>query len=133
VAQRLSRRRLADYYVRTVEAGTPSAEVLQHIAGYLIESRRTKEMALVVRDIETVLAEHGTVTGTLTSAYALDEKTLASIKASIAERTSAKTVELYTQTDPELLGGYKITIPGKALDATIATQLTTLKTHFRKG
>ena len=133
MAQRLSRRRLADYYVQTVEAGTPSAEVLQHIAGYLIESRRTKEMALVVRDIETVLAEHGTVTGTLTSAYDLDEKTLASIKASIAARTSAKTVELYTQTDPELLGGYKITIPGKALDATIATQLTTLKTHFRKG
>ena len=53
MASRLSRRRLAVYIADGLVSGTPSkATLIEQLAGYLIESRRTKELGLIVRDIE---------------------------------------------------------------------------------
>jgi F0F1-type ATP synthase delta subunit len=132
VAKRLSRRVLAEYFVRSLQDGLSEEGLVAQLAGYLVATRRTKESTLIIRDIEMLLGDHGMVVGTITSAFALDTATKQAIEAHIKSETNATRVALAEHTDPSVIGGYRINIPGKALDRTIATQLTTLKTHARK-
>lgn len=132
MSQRLSRRILADYFVRSLQAGEPADKLVSQAAAYLVEARRTKEAALVVRDIEALLAESGTIVGTLTTAFDLDAETKSAIARQLQKQIGAETISLQEVIDPSVIGGYKVRIPGKELDHTVATQLTTLKTHFRK-
>lgn len=132
MAQRLSRRKLAGHFVRSLESGATADALTAQLAGFLVETRRTREAALIVRDIETLLASSGTVLGTVTSAFSLDAATKKAIEQRIATETGAKDVSLSETVDPSIIGGYKVRIPGKELDQSVATQLTTLKTHFRK-
>jgi F0F1-type ATP synthase delta subunit len=130
--RRLSRRVLAEYVVRSLQDGVAAEALVRQLAGYLVESRRTKEAELVVRDIEVLLADNGMVVGTITSAFSLSEATERAITDLIASETGANRVELNQTIDPSVIGGYKVTIPGQVLDQTIATLLSTLKTHSRK-
>ena len=132
MAKRLSRRVLSDYIVRSLQDGVSLDKLVAQLAGYLVETRRTNETTLIIRDIEALLADHGMVVGTVTSAFNLDTATRHAIEARITAQTGATRIQLHETIDPEVIGGYKVHIPGKELDQTIATQLTTLKTHFRK-
>lgn len=58
----------------------------------------------------------------ITSAHELDEKTIAKIKKSIGEKVEAK-----VKIDESILGGIKIKIEDKILDASLKTQLLKLK------
>lgn len=132
MAKRLSRRVIAEYIVRSLQDGVKVETLVAQLAGYLVESRRTKEMVLIVRDIELLLADHGTIVGVLTSAFDLNQATKDAIEKRIADETGAVKIALHEIIDPSIIGGYRVEIPGKELDHTIATQLTTLKTHARK-
>ena len=57
MAEKLSRRKIADYAAEQLQAG--NNEVLREIAAYLIESKRQSEADLLVRDIELQLANRG--------------------------------------------------------------------------
>jgi len=133
MASRLSRRRLATYIADGFVNGTPSkATLIEQLAGYLVESRRTKELGLIVRDIEYQLAEKGHLSATVTSAFDLGAQTLKTIEAYVKDTTSAEHISLTTLVDPDVLGGIKISLPGRENDQTIAHQLTVLKTRFKK-
>lgn len=132
MAKRLSRRVLAEYFVRSLQDGVSEQTLVTQLAGYLVATRRTKESTLVIRDIEMLLGDNGMVVGTITSAFALDAATKQAIEQEIKARTNATRIALSEEVDASVIGGYKIHIPGKQLDRTIATQLTTLKTHARK-
>ena len=127
MAIRLSRRKIAEFAASKLTEGTPIQDVLRTVAAYLVDTRRTRELELLVRDIEDALAAKGVVVADVASAHPLS----ATVRAEIAELTGAKSVQLRAQVDPSLLGGIRIDIPGKRFDGTIRRKLTALKTQQR--
>lgn len=132
MAQKLSRRNLATYVADhwTEQSHT---KVVRQLAAYLVETRRTKELDLIVRDVDYLLSERGVVNARITSAFDLSAETNRAIKQLVKERTGAKTVTTHSETNPSLLGGFKVQLPGRELDRTIAHQLTVLRTRFKKA
>lgn len=132
MARRLSRRALAHYVADGVASKKSAQTVIKQLAAYLVETRRTKELNLIVRDVADILADRGIMTGTLTSAFELDAVAKKAIETSVAKQTGATQVSLAHEIDASLIGGYKVSLPGREINRTIAQQLTTLKTRLKK-
>ena len=121
---KLSRRKLAAYAARQLQSGAPTNSVLQQIAAYLIDSGRANEAPLVARDIEASLASSGLVIGTITSARPLSKSALSEVELFIkASDASVETVMLREQIDESLIGGMKLELPGRQLDASVKAKL----------
>lgn len=133
MATKLSRRSIATYVAQQLLEGAPRAPLVDQLAAFLIETGRTKELSTILRDVQFQLTEKGYVTGTVTSARELSEATLKQIEAYTKQQTRAAKVVLETTVDESLLGGIKLTLPGRELNTTIARQLTLLKTQRKKA
>ena len=125
MATRISRRSLAEYYAGCVLAGD-DAVVAKQLAAYLIETRRTKELPLIVRDIEDSLAARGLLVADVVSAYDLDTETEQSISGYLSSLYSSK-VKLRTSVQPNVIGGVRIRTPDAELDATVRRKLMNLQ------
>jgi F0F1-type ATP synthase delta subunit len=132
MARKISRRSLA-MYVATNLINQRRAVVVKQLAASLVETRRTKELDMIVRDINFFLSEVGITSATITSAYDLSTETKKAIEKFIVAKTKSSEVAIEAQVDPTVLGGVKISLPGYELDQTIAHQLTVLKTRFKKA
>lgn len=122
MAERISRRKLADYIVNRIERGDGVAKVVEELAAYLIDTRRTREVMLIVRSIEDELAARGTVVAHVQSARPLSNE----MKEAIQRLLNASTVHLNEEVDPALIGGIRIEAPGKRLDATVKRKILAL-------
>ena len=69
MAQRLSRRKIAAHYADELLAG--KKDVARNLAAYLVDTRRVRELDLIVRDIESALTDRGTLLADVTSARKL--------------------------------------------------------------
>jgi len=130
---KLSRRAIAIYIAEQLTGKTDPQKVILQLAAYLVDTRRTKELSLIIRDIQFYLSEAGAVSGVITTASALTAETKKAIEKYIKEQTGAKTVALDSLIDPTVIGGVKVSIPGRELDATVSRSLTVLKTRFKKA
>jgi F0F1-type ATP synthase delta subunit len=120
---RLSRRKIATHAVNKLLAGSSKQSVIRELAAFLVDSGRTREMELLVRDIEDLLAERGTVVAEVTSAHPL----ATTLKADIKKLIGARDLQLREVTDKDVLGGVRIDLPGKRFDGTLRHKLTLLK------
>ncbi|MFZ1258295.1 MAG: F0F1 ATP synthase subunit delta [Candidatus Saccharimonas sp.] len=123
MAGRLSRRTIASYAATQIQAGAAIGPLLDQVAAYLIDTRRTREAILVVRAIEDTLAARGIVLATVTTATPLHE----SMQQSITQLINASTVHIREQLDPTVIGGVRVETPGATLDATVARKLLALR------
>lgn len=123
MANRLSRRKIAAYAVDRLDGGAEPAAVVKEMAAFLVETRRTRELDLLIRDIEGELALRGTVIADVTSAYPLADE----IKKQIAELVDAKHLQVRETVDPSVLGGVRVEVPGGRFDGTIKHRLAVLK------
>jgi F0F1-type ATP synthase delta subunit len=123
MASRISRRKLAGYIVDELKAGISVKEAIAEVAAYLVDTRRTREYELVVRDIEEVLAERGTVVADVTTAHPLS----AALRHEITTLLHADDVQLRETVDIDVLGGVRIDIPGQRYDGTIRRKLNALR------
>jgi F-type H+-transporting ATPase subunit delta len=130
---RLSRRTIAKYIADQLIAEADSDTLIQQLAAYLVDTRRTKELSLIVRDIQYFMAEAGSVYGVVTTATVLPAATQKAVEAYVKQHTGANTVSLENSIDADVIGGVKISIPGRELDATIHHSLNILKTRFKKA
>lgn len=130
---RLSRRAIAEYISAGLIDGKSKKTLLSQLAAYLVETRRTKELDLIVRDIEFNLSQKGVVQTTITSAFDLSAETKKALEAFVKSKTKATQVSLTSVVEPSVIGGVKISIPGRELDQTVAHTLTVLKTRFKKA
>lgn len=133
MAKKLSRRSVAQYIATELTSGADSQRLTTQLAAYLVESGRTKELELFVRDIQYALARHGTVSGTITTAHQLSAATRSALEAYTKTKTGASRVQLDSIVDESVLGGFRLSLPGQELDTTVARQLTTLKTRYKKA
>lgn len=129
---RLSRRSIAEYIANGLVEGTSKKTLFTQLAAFLIDTQRTKELDLIVKDIEYYLAEKGVVRTTIVSAHELTAETEKALEAFVKKETKATHVSLSSMVEPSVLGGVKISVPGREVDQTIARQLTVLKTRFKK-
>jgi F-type H+-transporting ATPase subunit delta len=123
MAARVSRRKIALYVSRQLLAGSKQKDVMKEVAAFLVDTRRTREIDLVIRDIEAELAAGGVVVADVLSAYPLADE----LKKEVARLVGAKDLQLRETVDPEVLGGMRISIPGKRFDGTIRHKLEALK------
>ena len=122
MAGRLSRRALATFVAKKLLAGND--QVIDWLAALLIEERREREADLLVRDIESILADSGQMIVQVDTARPLDAAT----KQEIESMFDQHEVHIKETVRPELIGGVKITTPTQSLDRTIAKKLEILRT-----
>lgn len=120
---KLSRRKIAAYFADEAIAGR---NVTNALAAYLIESKRIREAALVVRDIETALNDRGILFADVFSGHDLAEDTKKAIAHYLKDKTKAKDVHLRPTVDESLLGGVRIETPDGRLDSTLRHRLNQL-------
>ena len=133
MAKKLSRRSIATYVASELISGADTKQLTNQLAAYLVESRRTKELTLLVRDVQYYLAEKGHIVGTIITAHELSASTEKAITAHAKSKTGAAVVKLDAIVDESVLGGFRLNLPGHEIDTTIARQLTTLKTRYKKA
>ena len=122
MAGRLSRRALATFVAKELLAGND--QIIDWLAALLIEERREREADLLVRDIESILADSGQMIVRVETARPLD----VAIKKEIESMFDQHEVHIKETVRPELIGGVKITTPTQSLDRTIAKKLEMLRT-----
>ena len=122
MAGRLSRRALATFVAKELLAGND--QIIDWLAALLIEERREREADLLVRDIESILADSGQMIVRVDTAHPLDAAT----KKEIESMFDQHEVHIKETVRPELIGGVKITTPTQSLDRTIAKKLEMLRT-----
>lgn len=132
MAIRVSRRKISNYIADQLANGHQTKKLIEELAAFLIDTRRTKELELVVRDIEYELKNRGIVVASVVSAHDLSAASKDAIATLIKNRTNAKNVELQQSVDSTVLGGIKIDLPGQQLDMTIARRLTLLRTNVKE-
>ncbi|MEI7918157.1 MAG: F0F1 ATP synthase subunit delta [Candidatus Saccharibacteria bacterium] len=132
MAVRLSRRKIASYYAKSLIDGVDAKQLAKQLAGYLIESKRIKEQQLIISDIEYQLSLRGVVVANVTSAHELDELTKTAIEKLVRQNINADDVQLRAEIDASLLGGLRLEFAGSEIDTTIARRLTALKTNYKK-
>lgn len=123
MASRISRRKLAEHAANQIVAGKKVSEVMKQIAAFLIDSRRTRELELIVRDIEAALAHHGIVIADVTSAFPLTD----ALKDHIKQLVGGKQLLLRETIDESVLGGLRLSTPERRLDATLKRKIQALK------
>lgn len=129
---RLSRRKLAHYYASAMLGGVDTKKLATQLAAYLVESRRTKELKLIIGDIEHQLSMKGVILAKVTSAHDLDELAKEAIINLVHRKTDATNIQITEHLDSSLLGGIKLEFAGSKLDTTIARRLNVLKTNCKK-
>lgn len=122
---RISRRKLSQYVADKLQSGDKS--VISELAAYLIDTRRTKELSLIVRDIESALQTKGILIADVETAHEIEASVRKSLSDYLKSNTSADKVVLREQIDESLIGGVRVSTPDATLDTTIRRKLNALK------
>lgn len=125
MAARLSRRAISRYVATRLAAG--DGDALSQLAAYLIETRRTREADLLVRDVESALQQLGIVVADVTTARSLTAELEKQLTQLITAATGASQVHVRTQLDESLIGGVHVQTPGAEYDASVRRQITKLQ------
>jgi F-type H+-transporting ATPase subunit delta len=129
MAVKLSRRKITGYIADQLVSGSDHGDVIRQLAALLIDTGRTKELDLIVRDIEYELQRRGIVLAQVTTAFDMSDATKRAVTELIQSYTHADHIHLRQFIEPDVLGGFKIDLPGRQRDATIARALTTLRNN----
>ena len=122
MATRLTRRKIALHVAEKLLAGVSTAAAVKNAAAYLVAAGRAREIELLVRDIEDILAEKGVVVANITTAFPITDTLRSEVRTMLGGKA-----QLREMIDPSVLGGIKIDLPGKQYDATIQRKLTALR------
>lgn len=118
---KLSRLKIARYVVQSLRAGRN--EVVMELAAYLVETKRTQEVDLIVREVDEQLERSGDVRVKVTTAGTLDD----TLRAEIAKVIGAQSLQVEAVTDATILGGVKLETASRRLDATVAHRINMLR------
>ena len=123
MAHKLSRRQIAAYAAEQYAQGN---DVTSHLAAYLVDTKRTREVSLLVHDIEAALLTHSIAIADVVSARELTAKLRTTITQFVSETQDVDTVHLREAVDASVIGGVRIRTPGAELDATVRRRLANI-------
>jgi F-type H+-transporting ATPase subunit delta len=127
MATRLSRRKLANYWADRLLAGDDAGVLAGQLAAYLSESRRTRELTLLVREIEQALLDRGVVVADITSARELTPEITKSIETFLKSAYNSSSVVLRQEIDESVIGGVRIETPDAQADTTVRRLINNIK------
>lgn len=122
----IGRRRLAREVVRLLN-NRPNRQhdIIQQLAGYLVDTKQTKQLDLLVQDIaDELFVQNSHLSADVTMAHpTTDHDIRVALTELLTKATGAKTVELHNKTDKTIVGGMLVRTPRHELDATVRSQL----------
>lgn len=99
----------------------------------LLTNKREMYLENIARDFLTLYRQKsGTRSAVLSSAIALDTDTVALFTKAIAARFKAE-IELTTEVDPLLIGGFVLQVDDQMIDASVASRLKQLRQEIVKS
>ena len=102
------------------------SDLTRDFLGVLAENRRLAQLPKIVRAFrEIAAAQRGEVTAEVTSAHALTDSQLETLRTKLTQR-EGRTVKLVPSVDANLLGGLVVTIGSRRIDGSIRTRLNSL-------
>lgn len=110
-----------------LKKGASAKELSKEIAAYLLNERRVKELASILRDVQKDWAEEGFVEVEATSAHKLNETSKKEITAQA--RTfypKARKIKISERVDPSLLGGVRLVIADRQIDLSLIGKINKL-------
>ena len=108
-------------------------DLTQKFLGVLAQNRRLSALPGMIRAFRAIAAaQRGEVTAEVTSAHALTDSQLETLKTKLTQR-EGRTVKLSTKVDPELLGGLVVRVGSKRIDGSIRTRLNSLATAMKSA
>ena len=122
---RFSRRQLAVYAAKSLAKG--DTDVMRQLGAYLVDSGRTKELPLLVSDIEKALEGEGLLLARISSARELDQAEETAIEQLLQARHGLKEIQLEKHVDPDLLGGVVIRSAKDEFDGSLKRSIKRLK------
>ena len=120
---KLSRGQLADYILNS-----DGKDAVKQVAGYLVANGRSKEVDLVIREVETKLNSKGRTVARVQSTRELgaDEQKQV-IKMLKSQDADIKSIEIINEIDPSLLGGVVVRTPRTEVDLSIRGRLNRMQ------
>lgn len=125
MAAKISRRKLAKYCADEVIA--KKTDVWKRLAAYLVDTKRTREAELIIRDVAAALEAKGIVLVEAISATALSKEIKQHIAALLTQQAGAKEVHIAQTVDPTVIGGVRIVTPTALYDTTIQQNINALR------
>ena len=102
------------------------SQLTQKFLAVLAQNRRLAALPGIIRAFQAIAAaQRGEVTAEVTSAHALSEEQLETLRQKLTAR-EGRTVKLKPSVDPDLLGGLVVTIGSQRIDGSIRTRLNSL-------
>jgi len=125
----------ADEQTKAIEAVLAKAKI-GGLAGKFISTvasnRRLFAVGQMISGFNTLVAKaRGETRAEVTVAEKLDEKHLAAVKEAIAA-SGRKNVELDVKIDPSILGGLKVKIGSRMIDASLKTKLNSIRNAMKE-
>ncbi|RDC59549.1 ATP synthase subunit delta [Alteripontixanthobacter maritimus] len=112
--------------IKAVAKASGLSQLTTNFLGVLADNRRLSQLPAVIRAFRSIAsAQRGEVTAQVTSAHALTDEQLATLKHKLTAR-EGRTVMLSSKVDPDLLGGLVVTIGSKRIDGSLRTRLNSL-------
>lgn len=107
--------------------------VTQNLLGVMARNGRLGDLFPVINAFAKRYAAHtGVVTAHVTSAVALTDDQLSQLNTTLAQTLGQK-AQIDTHVDPALLGGLKVRIGSRLFDASLKTQLDSLKFALKRA
>lgn len=129
MAIKFSRRLVAEKLVDMLESGQSMKSVMKRLAAYLIDNHQTRQAELYLRDIRRVLEERNSyLVVDVSSANKLNETLKEQISGFMKNQTNAKTVEIISTVNPELISGVVISTTEAVYDGSLKNRIKKLRT-----
>jgi F-type H+-transporting ATPase subunit delta len=107
-------------------AGASLSPDQQNFVRILVENERLQVLPEICELFVELKNEHeGVKEAYITSAFAIDDKTLARLKTELEARFKAK-LEVQVHLDPELIGGVRIAVGDEVIDASVRGKLANM-------
>lgn len=120
---------LATYAVDEIQSGVAEKTVAQKIAAFLLEERRSRDAAQVMRAIDSELARRGTDHVVITSAHEVSEE----VKKELASLLDVKKPIFSDVIDSSVIGGVKAQSGEKQIDLTVRAKLQKFKSEVMRS
>ena len=120
---KLTRAQLADFII-----SNDSKDAAKQVAGYLVANGRSKEVDLVIREVEARLEKDGRAVARVQSARKLSaDEQRNIIKMLKSQNSDINSVEIINEIDPSLVGGVVVRTPSTEVDVSIRGRLNRMK------
>lgn len=105
-----------------------SKKAAQDIAGYLLAEKRIGELDSLMRDIQQLRADQGTLEVNALSAHKLDKQSLDEIKTLLNKKfPRTKKIIINKILDEDVVGGVRLVLANEQLDLSIRYKLSKFK------